>query len=105
MIDSQSDGTFRKDTQMLKSLYMVYDLVAKTVLGGIIQESADPPAIRTFHDALANEQSLLAQHPADFNLILVGTLTDSGTIFSPPDGPATVATGSAWLSSKENSNA
>lgn len=86
---------------MLKQLYMVYDLVAETVLGGIIQETADAPAIRAFHDALGASESLLAQHPKDFNLLLIGSITSDGTVITP-NQPTIVATGAAWVANKES---
>lgn len=90
---------------MPKSLYMVYDLVAKTVIGGLIQEMSDAPAIRAFHDALSHRDSILAQHPEDFNLLLIGSIMSDGTIITPPDGVYAVATGAAWAAQKEPVNA
>jgi hypothetical protein len=80
----------------MKNLYMVHDITADAVIGPIIQEVSDPPAIRAFYDALRAEGSLLAQHPSDFNLIYLGVIGDLGDIF-PNTPPKIVATGNGWL--------
>ena len=72
---------------MPKSLYIVYDLIARSVLGSVIQESSDAPAIRAFYDAMRSKGSLLEQHPADFNLLLVGTILSDGAIIPQPRRP------------------
>ncbi|WNK13261.1 MAG: nonstructural protein [Microvirus sp.] len=89
---------------MNKRLYMVYDLIASTVLPTVILESADAPAMRSFNDALANSQSLLGQHPADFNLLCIGEVTDQGILLPTGDLPV-IATGAAWLNLKGADNA
>lgn len=87
---------------MTRRLYTVYDVVAASSLGTVIAESADAPAIRAFNDALANSNSLLGQHPADFNLLYLGELDESGEI--TPVKPETIATGKGWLQMKEKEN-
>jgi len=86
---------------MLKQLYAVYDLVAETIVGGVIQENQDAPAIRAFADALVNPQSLLGQHPRDFNLMLLGSIVSDGTIVPASGGPVVVATGAALTAVQE----
>lgn len=87
---------------MYKHLYMVYDTVSQSLIGGIIIETCDGPAIRAFHDALRAKDSLLAQHPEDYNLLNLGTLDPAGYIRLGETHPAIVATGAAW---KESQNA
>lgn len=87
---------------MFKSIYMVYDKVAQTVIGSPILEASDAPAIRAFFDALGAKDSLLAQHVADYSLSLLGTI-DSEGIIRPQEGtPLTVANGEQWLAMQEN---
>jgi len=90
---------------MNKRLYMVYDIIAGTVLPSVIVENADAPAMRAFNDALNNPQSLLGQHPADFKLLFIGETNETGLIVPQLDCPATIATGAAWLTQKEQNNA
>lgn len=84
---------------MWKQLYMVYDIVAGTVIGGIILETTDAPAIRAFHDALTMKDSLLAQHPADYRLLKLGALDLDGVLVSGTQ-PQIIATGAAWKESQ-----
>lgn len=64
----------------MKRLYCIYDRVAACILGSIIQESSDAPAIRAFHDALKSPQSQLSAHPADYDLLYLGDITTTGVI-------------------------
>lgn len=81
----------------MRQLYAVLDLKAESLIGGIIQERLDAPAIRAFHDALdSKSNSILSQHPADFSLLLLGTIEEDGRIYPNGDGPQVVATGAQW---------
>ena len=87
---------------MIKRLYTVFDIVANTTVGGIVQEMHDAPAIRAFSDALGAKESILAAHPADYELRYIGLIeTDTGTI-TPESKPETIITGKLW---KEINNA
>lgn len=87
---------------MFKQLYAVYDTVSESIIGGIIIETSDAPAIRAFHDALRMKDSLLAQHPEDYNLVNLAALDPAGYIRVGETQPQIVATGAAW---KESQNA
>lgn len=81
----------------MRQLYCVYDLKAESLVGGIIMEKVDAPAIRAFHDALdPKANSILAQHPADFQLLCLGSVDDSGYIVVNPNYLNPVATGAQW---------
>lgn len=81
----------------MRQLYCVYDLKSESLVGGIIMERLDAPAIRAFHDALdPKNQSILAQHPADFQLLCLGSVDDSGMIIVNPNYLNPVATGAQW---------
>lgn len=81
----------------MKSIYSVYDLKSESLIGGLITERLDAPAIRAFHDALdPKNQSILAAHPGDFQLMWLGTIEEDGTIVTNPLGPQVVATGAQW---------
>lgn len=85
---------------MLKQLYVVYDKVADTIIGGIVQENNDAPAMRAFSDALGTPDSILAKHPEDYALLHIGEIRPSGEII--PCDPQTIITGKLW---KEMNNA
>lgn len=85
---------------MPRCIYAVYDNISQRIIGGLIIEPSAPPAIRAFHDALQHKDSLLAQHPADYNLYFLGHIEDNGTI-DPSFPPECVATGNAWLTAQQ----
>lgn len=82
----------------MKQLYIIYDIKAESVIGGIIQEAADGPAIRAFHDALnPKNQTVLSDHPEDFKLLCIGSMDATGLIVAPEPGLIPIiATGSQW---------
>jgi hypothetical protein len=91
---------------MEKRLYMVYDVIACTIIGTPILERADAAAMRAFNDALANPESLLGQHPKDFNLLYLGSISADGALYpAPGDSGQIIATGASWLNLKESANA
>lgn len=83
---------------MVRKLFAVYDTVAGSVIGGIVQESHAAPAIRAFYDALAQPQSGLGTHPDDYVLYELGELDlDTGMIWPVlGDSAIVVATGTQW---------
>lgn len=85
---------------MLKLIYAVYDTVAGTIIGSLIMETSDAPAIRAFYDALdPKHNSILSHHPTDFSLKELGNIDDQGNIVGN-DTPRTVVTGTAWLAGR-----
>lgn len=83
---------------MVKKLFSVYDKVAETLIGGIVQESTEAPAIRAFYDALAAPSSGLGAHPDDYVLYELGELNVNTGLILPVlgDSPVVVATGTQW---------
>ncbi|WNK14161.1 MAG: nonstructural protein [Microvirus sp.] len=81
---------------MIKNIYTVRDNVSQELVGGLIMEPSDPPAMRAFYDALRTKNSLLAEHPADFDLLKIGTI-DTTTGELEADNVLTIATGNGWL--------
>lgn len=86
-----------------KGLYMVYDLLAGCVIGQIVQAATDAAATRDFHEALSNKESTLARHPADYNLIFIGTLGEDGEL-DTDSNKRTVAQGAAWKAATDEAN-
>lgn len=79
---------------MKKGIYAVRDLVADTIVSGLILETTDAPAIRAFNDALQNPQSALYAHPGDYVLVELGEINlDTGVVIGCT--PLTIATGAA----------
>lgn len=85
----------------MKRLYVVRDLVAEAVVGGVMTFPGDPAAVRSFQDAMRNPETVIAQHPADFDLLCVGVLEEgSGQVVGHPDGPTVVITGAAMMAAQ-----
>lgn len=81
---------------MHKHLYQIYDLCAMMASGPIIAEHRDAPAIRLFHGALAQKDSMLGQYPEHYELRELGTIDEqTGQITAIT--PRTVATGASWF--------
>lgn len=80
----------------MRNMYCIYDKKAESIVGGIILERVDAPAIRAFHDALNPKNgTVLSEHPEDFELWLLGALDDQGELV-PNSGYKSVATGVQW---------
>lgn len=77
-------------------LYTVFDLVAQARTGAVVAANADAPVLRMFHDALAQPSSPWAAHPADYNVLAIATIADSGLVVGLPQ-PEVIATGAAWV--------
>lgn len=81
----------------MKSIYSVFDLKSESLIGGLITERLDAPAIRAFHDALdPKNNTVLSAHPADFSLLCLGIVEEDGRVFVSDDRPTVVATGAQW---------
>lgn len=81
---------------MTKQIYTVLDKVAGVIIGSLIQEPSDPPAVRAFRDALTARESQLSKHPEDYDLLCVGMIDERGLLL-PVLGecPRVVVTGAS----------
>lgn len=57
---------------MKQGIFVVYDKVAETTIGGTMLFRHDAAAVRMFLDAINTKDSAVAAHPADFELRRVG---------------------------------
>lgn len=79
----------------MKLIYAVRDVVAGSIIGMLQMFPHDAPAIRFFGDVLSMPDSQLGKHPADYELIELGSVEDFGTV-DGKECPRVVLTGSAW---------
>lgn len=79
----------------MRKLYQVYDIKAECIIGPLMVERRDAPAIRSFTDALKDPQSL-GRHPDDYQLRYLADMNDAGFIVVPAGCPSVVMTGTAW---------
>lgn len=87
---------------MKKRIFQCYDLVAEMTVGPIMIHSNEKPAIRDFTTVLADKNTNLGIHPADYELRELGTIDEATAVIEQPDGfPKVVATGAQWLAEQE----
>lgn len=87
---------------MPRQIYAVYDNVAEEIVGGLHLHPHQAPAIRMFSDVAKLPNSQIGLHPADFDLLLLGTLLDDNTIESAKKN-IPIITGAAWLAAQQPS--
>lgn len=95
----------------MTGIYAVLDTVSSSLFGGLHLHKADAAAVRMFTDALTDERTLIAKHPADFDLICLGyvcevTVPENGDRLGIPAGGIStqgitlVLAGKQWLASQ-----
>lgn len=81
----------------MKSLYVVYDNQAHEVGRVAALHRADAAAIREFTDLLNNRDTMVGQHPEDYELLKIATIDETTGEITPVDRTAmVVTTGRAW---------
>lgn len=85
-------------TENRAGLYTVLDIISRQLIGGIQLHRHPAAAVRMFTDALKDPKTILAAHPEDFELILVGYMSDDDQTIEPMN--AVVLEGRAWAMSQ-----
>ncbi|AXH73820.1 MAG: nonstructural protein [Microviridae sp.] len=80
----------------MRQLYSLYDLKAQTIVGGLVIENRDGPAIRAFQDAVLDSSSSISKHREDYVLLCIGSIDDQGTLV-PAANITTVAWGEHYM--------
>ena len=88
----------------MMSVYGIRDKVAESIGQQVWLFKADAAAIRFFHDVLSDSKSYPANHPDDYELVVLGVLSDDGVI-STEGCPAVIFTGTQWKQAKEAAEA
>lgn len=89
----------------MKSIYCVYDLTARSIVGGLQVFNSDAAAVRMFSDAAGNPESFISKHVSDFDLLRLGTVhEEDATINAEPENTV-VVTGAAWLAAQKPADA
>lgn len=84
----------------MRRLYVVYDLLAAAMIAAVMEFRHDAAAVRAFGDILSDPQSMLSKHPADFDLLCVGTVSETGLVVGFPEHEV-VITGAAWKAAQQ----
>lgn len=83
-----------------RQLYQLRDIRAQDLIGPVVAHKSMQPAIRMFEDVLQSKDTAPGQHPADYDLLFVGTQNDeTGEITA--GAPQIVATGKGWLEDQQ----
>lgn len=81
----------------MRNLYGIHDRVANSIIGGLVIERNDGVILRMFDHLLRDKNTAVGLHPADHDLVKLGSITDDGTITAIR--PEIVATGAAIAAS------
>lgn len=76
-------------------VYAIRDLVANALVGGLHLFAHDAPAVRFFGDIASDPQTMIARHPADYDLICIGQYNED-TYSLTPERVEIVITGAAY---------
>jgi len=88
----------------MMSVYGIRDKVAESIGQQVWLFKADAAAIRFFHDVLSDAKSYPANHPDDYELVVLGVLSDDGVI-STEGCPAVIFSGTQWKQAKDAAEA
>lgn len=85
----------------MKNIYAIRDRLADELVGHTMYLfmifNTDQQAVRYFADAILDEKSILAKHPADYELLAIGELHE-GRYIRSTDDQRVVITGDAIVS-------
>lgn len=88
---------------MNRGLYAINDRVAQSLVGRamylVMAFRTDAEAARYFADGINDKSSMLHQHPADFELIYLGTISEGGEI--TPEPRRIIITGDALIATQQ----
>lgn len=65
----------------VRKLYAIIDSVTNSIIGGIQIHLNDASAIRTLYDVAAGD-TMINKHPLDFDLYMLGALSEDHTLHS-----------------------
>lgn len=90
----------------MRNIYAIRDRVAQDLAGlqiyMLLVFLTDAQAVRYFGDAITDPQSILARHPADYELILCGSVSTDGHLVSHEVGhPKVIITGDTLVTAME----
>lgn len=81
---------------MIKHIYAIQDTRAETIVGGIHLFNHHAPAVRFFADIASDEQTMVARHIGDHQLLYLGTVEEESGQLHGNSEPIVIITGAAW---------
>lgn len=86
-------------------IFGIRDKLANAIIGTLWLMRHEAQAIRTFTDIASDPQSSIAKHPADYELLELGHLTDNNDgivgILSPGETGRVVLDGATWAATQQ----
>lgn len=86
-------------------LFQVRDNVAQCVTGPIFGEAREAAAVRAFTDLVNGQAGVIAEHPADYDLLLVGVQDDESGVIDAGRGVELIVSGKSIVANRGDSNA
>lgn len=86
----------------MKRIYVLRDIAAAAMVGGLHLHSHDASAIRFFGDLASSPDTMVNRHPTDFELLHIGRFDDEQGELLPAQEPTVVITGSQWLAAQSS---
>jgi len=81
---------------VIRTIYAIRDTLAETLLGGLHLFITDAQAIRFFGDLASDNQTAIARHPNDHELVKLGELDERTGVVQAFVSPFVVITGAQW---------
>lgn len=91
----------------MKTIYAIRDRIAQELVGlsmyMLFVFRTDAQAVRYFADAINDKTSILNKHPADYELVALGILTDTaaGEIIQTQEKHVVIITGDALIAAQD----
>lgn len=85
----------------MKQIYALRDTLAGSIVGGLFLHPHDAPAIRFFGDVASDQQTMIARHINEHELIMLGTLDEETGDIAPEVPVRLVITGAAWKAAQQ----
>lgn len=82
----------------MKRIYGVMDLLSDSLIGPLVLQAHDAPAIRLFTDLLNSPDTIVSKHPKDHALVCFGMLTPTNQVVGIER--EIVMSGETWLATQ-----
>lgn len=83
---------------MRTGIYAIYDTVGEAIVGGLHLHKHEAAATRFYNDVMGTRDTVVGQHPEDYDLLFLGTLEDDEEqMLSGAVPTRTVLSGKQWV--------
>lgn len=85
-------------------IYAIVDKTADAIIAGLHLHKHEAAAVRMFQDVAVDPRSMVNRHPADYELVCLGGITEEHTIIAT-ERPIVILTGAAWKAATDAAEA